>query len=78
LGELDDSMGLSVARLITARFQMLQNARDAAQAAQLPVSTELGQSLQEMAQAVSLIDFNLLEIKDADKSSNAATLPRSG
>lgn len=78
LGELDDSMGLSVARLIAARFQMLQNSRDAAQAAQLPVSTERGQSLQEMAQAVSLIDFNLLEIKDAEKSSTTATLPRSG
>lgn len=78
LGELDDSMGLSVAKLITARFQMLQHARDTAPPAQLPVSTERGQSLQEMAQAVSLIDFNLLEIKDADESANRAPLPRSG
>lgn len=78
LGALDDSIGLSVAHLIAARFQLLQKSRAAARAAQLPVSTERGQSLQEMAQAVSLIDFNLMEIKDADESSNSASLPRTG
>ncbi|HEX8141217.1 MAG TPA: hypothetical protein VF553_01385 [Pyrinomonadaceae bacterium] len=78
LYELDASMGLSVARLIEARFQMLQNSREAARPAQLPAQTEQGQSLQNMAHAVSLIDFNLLEINDAEETANLAPLPRSG
>jgi hypothetical protein len=57
LCKLDDSIGLSVAHLITARFQMLQHARDAAEPAQLPAPVEQSQSLQNMAQAVSLIEF---------------------
>ncbi|HEX8136169.1 MAG TPA: hypothetical protein VF544_01135 [Pyrinomonadaceae bacterium] len=57
LCKLDDSLGLSVAHLITARFQMLRKFRDAAAPAQLPAPVEQGQDLQKMAQAVSLIEF---------------------
>jgi hypothetical protein len=57
LCKLDDSLGLSAAHLITARFQMLRKFRDAAQPAQLPAPVEHGQDLQKMAQAVSLIEF---------------------
>jgi hypothetical protein len=78
LCELDASVGLSVARLIAARFQMLQNSESSTQSALVPVSMEQNQSLQNMAQAVALIDFNLLEIKDADESIASTTLPHPG
>ncbi|HEV2914606.1 MAG TPA: hypothetical protein VGX92_15105 [Pyrinomonadaceae bacterium] len=81
LCELDASMGLSVAQLITSRFQMLRDSRDAEQpdTARLPAPTVQSQNLQNMVQAVSLIDFNLLEINDEDESiTTATTLPRSG
>lgn len=79
LCELDASVGLSVARLIAARFQMLHNAEVAASSAILPpASREPNQSLQNMAQAVALIDFNLLEIKDGDESIASTTLPHPG
>jgi hypothetical protein len=78
---LDASIGLSVARLIAARFQIMQNARDAARSALLaaaPPPATQGPDLQKMAQAVSLIDFNLIEIKDGDESTGSVLSPRSG
>jgi hypothetical protein len=78
LCELDSSVGLSVARLVAARFQMLQTSESATPSALLPVATEQSQSLQKMAQAVALIDFNLLEIKDADESIASGPLTHSG
>jgi hypothetical protein len=64
LCELDASIGLSVARLITARFQIAQNARDAARPALLSAAPTVGQgqNLEKRARDVSLINFNLLEI----------------
>lgn len=80
LCELDASVGLSVARLIAARFQMLQNSEAAASSSALlpPASREPNQSLQNMAQAVALIDFNFPEIKDGDESIASTTLPQLG
>ncbi|HEX8772476.1 MAG TPA: hypothetical protein VF735_02655 [Pyrinomonadaceae bacterium] len=79
LCELDASVGLSVARLISARFRMLHSSEAAEiNSALLPASREPNQSLQNMAQAVALIDFDLLEIKDGDESIASTTLPHPG
>jgi hypothetical protein len=79
LCELDASIGLSVAHLIMSRFQMLRDSRDAKrEPAQLTAPKQQSQSLENMVQAVSLIDFDLLEINDQDESITTAPLPRSG
>jgi hypothetical protein len=71
LSGLDASLGLSVARLITARFQMLRGSGAAARPAELAAPAEPVQSLQKMAQAVSLIDFELLDINNAGEERDA-------
>jgi hypothetical protein len=74
---LNAGMGLSVPHLITTRFRMLGNSGDAAaaagRAALLPAAQrEQAQSLQDEVQAVSVLDFNLLDISEGDESNAAA------
>jgi hypothetical protein len=75
---LNASMGLSVPHLITTRFRMLGESGDAAaagRAALLSAHREQDQHLQDAMQAVSVLDFNLLDISEGDESNAAATAP---
>lgn len=74
LCELDTSLGFSVTRLITARFELLQKSRDSASPAQLPAATTPpAQSLQKNAPALPLIELTFPVMKDENEADNLSS-----
>jgi hypothetical protein len=74
---LNASMGLNVPHLITTRFQMLKDHGGALQPTLLPAaaSKEQDQRLPDEMQAVSVLDFNLLDLSEGDESNATAPPP---
>jgi hypothetical protein len=76
---LNAGMGLNVPHLITTRFQMLKSPDEGPRATLLPAtassSEEQDQRSPDEMQAVSVLDFNLLDIGEGDENSAAAPTP---
>jgi hypothetical protein len=74
LCELDASLGFSVTRLITARFELLHKAEDAAPLALLPApAPPLPSSLHDDEHAMPLIDLTFPEMEDENEAANLSS-----
>jgi hypothetical protein len=73
LCELDTSLGFSVTRLITTRFELLHKAEAIASTAQLPAAAQAVKSLPQQEHAVPLIELTFPGMKDENEAGNLSS-----